>query len=91
MQVVFELYGDELNGALKKLILNIFDDLVSEIFGKYLHISDSIFTMFLAPEKKVILGCFFQPEVICLCAKFQASLTSATCFLPKDITLFTNT
>ena len=49
-------YGDELNGALKKLI---FDDLVSEIFGKYLHILDSIFTMFLAPEKKVILGCFF--------------------------------
>ena len=36
MQVVFELYGDELNGALKKLILNIFDDLVSEMFGKYL-------------------------------------------------------
>ena len=54
MQVVFELYGDELNGALKKLILNIFDDFVSEIFGKYLHISDSIFTMLLAPDKKVI-------------------------------------
>ena len=31
-------YGDELNGAPKKLILNIFDDLVSKIFGKYLHI-----------------------------------------------------
>ena len=45
-------YGDELNGALKKLILNIFNHLVSEIFGKYLHISDSIFTMFLAPDKK---------------------------------------
>ena len=58
MQVVFELYGDELNSALKKLILNIFDDIVSEIFGKYLHISDSIFTMFLAPVKKVILEFF---------------------------------
>ena len=87
MQVVFELYGDELNGALKKLI---FDDLVSEIFGKYLNISDSIFSMLLAPDKKVILGCFFQPEVICLCAKFQVYLTSATCFLPKDFTFFTN-
>ena len=83
-------YGDELNGALKKLILNIFDDLVSEIFGKYLNISDSIFSMLLAPDKKVILGCFFQPEVICLCAKFQVYLTSATCFLPKDFTFFTN-
>ena len=83
-------YGDELNGALKKLILNIFDDLVSEIFGKYLHISDSIFTMFLAPEKKVILGCFFQLEVICLCAKFQVSLASGTRFLPKYVTFLTN-
>ena len=79
-----------MNGALKNLILKFFDDLVPEIFGKYLHISDSIFTMLLAPEKKVILGCFFQPEVICLCAKFQASLTSATCFLPKDVTFLTN-
>ena len=61
MQVVCCNYGDELNGAPKKLILNIFDDLASEIFGKYLHISDSIFTMLLAPDKKVILGCFFSP------------------------------
>ena len=81
-------YGDELNGALQKLILDIFDDLVSEIFGKYLHISDSIFTMFLAPEKKVILGCFFQLEVICLCAKFQVSLASGTRFLPKICHIF---
>ena len=87
MQVVFELYGDELNGALKKLI---FDDLVSEIFGKYLHILDSIFTMFLAPEKKVILGCFFHLEVICLCAKFQVSPASGTRFLPKYVTFLTN-
>ena len=59
MQVVFELYGDELNGALKKLI---FDDLVSEIFGKYLKISDSISLMLLAPDKKVILRSFFSPR-----------------------------
>ena len=45
-------YGDELNGALKKLILNIFDDLVSEIFGKYLNISDSIFSMLLPQVNK---------------------------------------
>ena len=83
-------YGDELNGALKKLILNIFDDLVSEIFGKYFHISDSIFTMLLAPDKKVILECFFQPEVICVCEKFQVYPTPATCFSPKDVTFLTN-
>ena len=88
MQVVFELYGDELNGALKKLILNIFDDLVSEIFGKYLHISDSIFTMLLAPDKKVILECFFQPEVICMCEKFQVYPTPATCFFAKRCHIF---
>ena len=50
MQVVFELYGGELNGALKKLILNIFDDLVSEIFGTYSNISDSIFFNFAGPR-----------------------------------------
>ena len=67
MQVVFELYGDELNGALKKLILNIFDDLVSEIFGKYLNISDSIFSMLLAPDKKVILRCFSARGNLLVC------------------------
>ena len=60
-------YGDELNGALKKLILNIFDDLVSEIFGKYLHISDSIFTMLLAPEKKVFWNVFSARGNLLVC------------------------
>ena len=80
-------YGDELNGALTK---SIFDDLVREIFGKYLQISNPIFTMLLAPDKKVILGCFFQAEVICMCAKFQVYPIPATCFLPKDVTFLTN-
>ena len=90
MQVVFELYGDELNGAFKNLVLNIFDDFVSKILGKYLHISDSFLTMLLGPGKKVILGCFFQPEVTCVCAEFQVYPTPATCFLPKDVTFLTN-
>ena len=53
-------YGDELNGAPKKLILNIFDDLVSKIFGKYLHIQLSKFCW--PQRKKIILGCFFSPR-----------------------------
>ena len=60
-----------------------------QIFGKYLQISNSIFTMFLAPDKKIILRCFFQLEVICLCAKFYAYPTPATCFLPKNVTFLT--
>jgi len=38
---------------------------------KYLYISDPIFTMFLAPVKKVILRVFSQHKVICLCAEFE--------------------
>ena len=79
-------YEDELNGSLTK---SIFDDLVREIFGKYLQISNSIFTVLLAPDKKIILRCFFQLEVICLCAKFYAYPTPATCFLPKNVTFLT--
>ena len=79
-------YEDELNGALTK---SIFDDLVREIFGKYLQISNSIFTMFLAPDKKIIFRCFFQLEVTCSCAKFYAYPTSGTCFLPKNVTFLT--
>ena len=87
MQVVFELYGDELNGALKKLILNIFDDLVSEIFGKYLQFN---FHDVPGPREKSNFGMFFHLEVICLSAKFQVSPASGTLFLPKYVTFLTN-
>ena len=45
--------------------------------------------MLLAPDKKIILRCFFQLKVICLCAKFYAYPTPATCFLPKNVTFLT--
>jgi len=44
--------------------------------------------MMLAPVKKVILRFFPQLDVICLCAKFEVSLTPATGFLPIDATFF---
>ena len=46
--------------------------------------------MMSAPDKKIILGCFFQHKVIYLCAKFQLYLTPSTGFLPIDITFFGN-
>ena len=53
-----ELYfGDELNTSLKTAS-NILHD--AKIDEKYLYISDPIFTMLLAPEKKVILEFFFS-------------------------------
>ena len=46
--------------------------------------------MMLAPEKKIILRCFFEHKLIYLCAKFQLSQTPATVFLPIGITFFAN-
>ena len=43
-----------------------------------------------APDKKIILRCFFQHKVIYLCAEFQLYLTPSTGFLPIDITFFGN-
>ena len=40
--------------------------------------------------KKVILRFFPQLDVICLCAKFEVSLTPATGFLPIDATFLAN-
>ena len=46
--------------------------------------------MMSAPDKKIILRCFFQHKVIYLCAEFQLYLTPSTGFLPIDITFFGN-
>ena len=46
--------------------------------------------MMSAPDKKIILGCFFQHKVIYLCAEFQLYLTPSTGFLPIDIPFFAN-
>ena len=70
MQDVFELIGTSWMMHLKSWFQIYFNDLATEIFGKYLWILNSFFTMLLAPDKKIILRCFFQLEVICLCAKF---------------------
>ena len=48
---------------------NILHD--EENHEKYLYISDPIFTMLLAPEKKVILEFFFEHKLICLCPEFE--------------------
>ena len=58
--------------------------------SKYPYISNSIFTMMGAPEKEVILRCFFQNEVNCLCAKFEVPPIPPTGFLPIKATSFTN-
>ena len=46
--------------------------------------------MMLAPDKKIILRCFFDHKVIYLCAKFPLCQTPATDFLPINITSFAN-
>ena len=57
LQAGCELYfGDELNTSLKTASNILYDGKNDE---KYLYISDPIFTMLLAPEKKVILEFFF--------------------------------
>ena len=56
VQAGCELYfGDELNTSLKTASNILYDGKNDE---KYLYISDPIFTMLLAPEKKVILDFF---------------------------------
>ena len=50
-------YGDELNTGLKTASNILHDEKNHE---KYLYISDPIFTMLLAPEKKVILEFFSE-------------------------------
>ena len=72
-------FGDELNTSLKTAS-NILHDAKND--EKYLYISDSIFTMLLAPDKKVILNFFSEHKVICLCAEFEVYPTPATGFLP---------
>ena len=62
----------------------------NKIEGKYSYISNSIFTMMGAPEKEVILRCFFQNKVNCLCAKFEVPPIPPTGFLPIKATSFTN-
>ena len=79
--------GDELNTSLKEASNNLNYEKNHE---KYLYISNSTFTMMLAPVKKVILRFFPQLDVICLCAKFEVSLTPATGFLPIDATFLAN-
>ena len=61
-----------------------------EIFNKYFKISDPILTMLLCSGKKVILTCFFKHDTICVYAKFEVCLTSATGFLALDDTFLTN-
>ena len=83
--------GDELNGALKKLISNI----CSMIYWvKYLVNICKFqiqFSQCCWPRiKKIIWRCFFQLELICLCAKFYAYPAPATCFLPINVTFLTN-
>ena len=51
---------------------------------KYFDISDPIFTMLLAPDKKVILRFFSQHKKICLCAKFEVSPTPSTGFFANN-------
>ena len=80
-------YGDELNTGLKTAS-NISHD--EKNHEKYLYISDPIFTMLLAPEKKVILEFFFEHKLICLCPKFEVSPTPATGFLPITALFWTN-
>ena len=46
--------------------------------------------MLLCSGKKVILMCFFKHDIICVCAKFEVSLTPATGFLPSDDTFLKN-
>ena len=49
-------------------------------YNEYLYISDPIFTMLLAPERKVILDFFSDHKVICLCVEFEIYPTPATGF-----------
>ena len=80
LQAGCELYfGDELNTSLKTASNILYDGKNDE---KYLYISDPIFTMLLAPEKKGIFEFFFEDKLICLCPKFEVSPTPATVFLP---------
>ena len=76
LQAGCELYfGDELNTSLKTAS-NILHD--AKIDEKYLYISDPIFTMLLAPEKKVILMFLASPdalEVIVVSDSLTHSLT----------------
>ena len=54
------------------------------IDANILNISDPIFAMLLAPEKKVILRFFSQHKKICLCAKFEVSPTPSTGFFANN-------
>ena len=82
LQAGCELYfGDELNTSLKTASNILYDGKNDE---KYLYISDPIFTMLLAPEKKVILDFFSEHKVICLCAEFEVYPTPATGFFDND-------
>ena len=51
--------------------------------GKYLQISNGIFTMKGWTEKKIILRCFFTTSLFCLHEKFQVSQSSPSCFVKK--------
>ena len=88
LQAGCELYfGDKLNTSLKTAS-NILHDAKND--EKYLYISDSIFTMLLAPDKKVILDFFSEHKVICLCAEFEVYPTPATGFLTMTASFWTN-
>ena len=80
-------FGDELNTSLKTAS-NILHDAKND--EKYLYISDSIFTMLLAPDKKVILDFFSEHKVICLCVEFEVYPTPATGFLTMTASFWTN-
>ena len=49
-----------------------------------------LFVLHTWQNKKIILRCFCQHEVIYFCAEFQLYLTPSTGFLPIDITFFAN-
>ena len=88
LQAGCELYfGDELNTSLKTASNILYDGKNDE---KYLYISDPIFTMLLAPEKKVILDFFSEHKVICLCVEFEVYPTPATGFLTMTASFWTN-
>ena len=88
LQAGCELYfGDELNTSLKTASNILYDGKNDE---KYLYISDPIFTMLLAPEKKVILDFFSDHKVICLCVEFEVSPAPATGFLTMTASFWTN-
>ena len=79
--------GDELNTSLKTASNSLHYEQNHE---KYLYISDPIFTMLLAPEKKVILDFFSEHKVICLCVEFEVYPTPATGFLTMTASFWTN-